>query len=84
MILSFIDKILTGTWSLALFLWNAAPVAFIAVIPKKGELASRSPTTLAAIDISDFIYIFEYDRSSPYLTVNQWKIKISPKITQIF
>ena len=51
---------------------------------QKGELASRSPTILAAIDISDVIYIFGYDRSSSYFTVNQWKIKISPKITQIF
>ena len=59
-----IEKVTTGTWNLALFIWNVVPVVCIASTSKSGRLAFGLPATLGAIDISDIIHSFDHDQSS--------------------
>ena len=51
LILSLIDKVKTGTESLALIIWNVAPVVCIAYLAWTRGLPSGLPATLGAINI---------------------------------
>ena len=53
LILSLIDKATTGTWSLALFNWNAVPVVCLVSLASRGGLALGLPAIAGVIDISD-------------------------------
>ena len=60
LMLSFIDKVRTGTKRLALFIWNVAAVVCIAATARTGGLASGLPATLDIIYISDIIRSFDH------------------------
>ena len=64
LILSFIDKVTTGTKSLALFAWNVTSVVFIAANTGAGGLVLELQDTAGAIGISDFTHSFSHDKSS--------------------
>ena len=53
MILSFIDKVTTGTYSLALFIWNLVPVG----------LALWFSAIAAVIYISDILHSLDHEKS---------------------
>ena len=71
LMLSFIDKVRTETYSLALFIWNVAPVVFFAAPGWTGGLASGSPTTLAVIDIIWYYKLLWSWQIMLYFTMNQ-------------
>ena len=56
LVLSLIDKVTTGTWSLALFILNVAPVVYLSGV---GGL----PAITSLTDISDTIHSFDHDKS---------------------
>ena len=55
LMLSFINKVTTGTKSLALFIWNAAPNVDVVGSAGVGGAAGGLATTAAVLDISDII-----------------------------
>ena len=84
MILALIDKVTTGTLSLGIFIWNVAPIVYIAATSGTGGLAFRWQDTAAVINISDIIYSFDYDKSSSASRFIKGKSRNLQKITQIF
>ena len=77
-ILSLIDKVRTATWSLALFIWNVAPVVYIA-------FNRLSPLTPGIIDMSDIIiHSFDHDKWSSVLQLIKDKSKNLQKILKYF
>ena len=55
LMLSFIDKTTTGTFSLMLFIWNISPVVCVAS-------AGLAPPTSVDVGISDTIQFFDHDK----------------------
>ena len=82
-----IHKVETGTERLALFIWNVASVVFLASVTWTSGLAFGLPAILGATAISVIIlfqlFFWQWEINF-YFTVNQFQIKKSPKITQIF
>ena len=72
--MSFIDKVPTGTQSLALFIWNVAPVLCIAVTPGTGGFTSGRAAILGVIDISDIIHSFDHDQLSSISQIIKGKL----------
>ena len=64
MILSFIDKVTTGAWSIALFIWNIAEVICVSAAARTGGLALELAVTAGALDISDITQYLDHDKSS--------------------
>ena len=62
--LSFIDKVTTATYSLAIVIWNVAPAASDAAAAWTGGLAFGSAATAAVLDIWDIIQSSDPDKSS--------------------
>ena len=63
MILSFIDKVTTGTYSLALFIWNLVPVNCLASITWAIGLALWLSAIAGVIDISDILHSLDHEKS---------------------
>ena len=67
------------------FIWNVAPVVYIAVTSRTGQLASLLPGILSITDISDIIHSFDHDKlSSVSQLINRKARDLQTKITQIF
>ena len=84
MILALIDKVTTGTLSLGIFIWNVAPIVYIAATSGTGGLAFRWQDTAAVIDISDIIHSFDYDKSSSASRFIKGKSRNHKKLLKYF
>ena len=84
MVLSFIDNVTTGTSSLALFVWNSAPVVCIASLTWTGGLALGLPAIAGVIDISDTIHSSDHDKSIPIWQLINGKSRDLQKLLKYF
>ena len=64
--LSFIDKVTTGTWNIALFVWNIAAVICVSATAGTGGLALELAVTAGALDISDISKLTDLQKLLKY------------------
>ena len=84
MILSFIDKVTTGAWSIALFIWNIAEVICVSAAARTGGLALELAVTAGALDISDITQYLDHDKSSSISQLINGKLTDLQKLLKYF
>ena len=84
LMLSFIDKVTTGTEGLALFVLNFVLFVFVASLAWTGGLAFGLEATAVVLYISDMIHSFDYDKSSSISQLIKDKLKNLQKFIKYF
>ena len=80
-ILLLIDKVTTGKWSFALFIWN---VALFVVVATSYLTGLEFETTLHVLDTSDITQYFDHDKSSSISWLIKGKSRDLQKLLKYF
>ena len=84
LILSFIDKLTTGTYRSVLFIWNVAPLVCVDGKRSVGGLAVELAGASGVLDISEMAQLFVHDKSSSISQLFKCKSRDFEKLLKYF